>query len=923
MTTRIPLGPFVLTEHIASGGMGEVWGGHHAQSGLGIACKVITARYAKDPTYVDEFTREVRAVAALDHPGIIRVHDCGVLDQSTAAAAPAGELVEGSPYLVMERGDGTLKGLPEPLAWPDLRDTLMRLLDALAHAHARGIIHRDLKPANVLRMPDGAPNDVRLTDFGIAHARDSRDTTSGMTEDSSGTPQYMAPEQLRGLWRDYGPWTDLYSVGCLTWYLVCGAPPWRGDIFSLITAHISATPPAFTPEIMVPEALEAWVRVLLRKEPSSRFQCAADAAYALERIAGASVRGLPEVRQGRPTPSALQTLTFRFDDSGADTVVEAPAPLDALFFEPAPSGKAAKLDSEVPPIPAHWEPRTRRDASPPLAGAGLGLFGVRDHALVGRGAIQDTLWARLRSVHTSHAAQFILLRGEAGTGKTALLDWLCRRARELGSAEVWTARHRGDTGRYDGLRYAVGQALGSHGLHGAKLDRRLDLAIVKRGGLSLEETAALASFLDPTRGEEPNDADTARIATRVLEVSGQPRPIIVRLDDVHHGAATLRWVRHVLSNRPRIPVLFLACGRPTQLSAESVRSVLRQIEEFAAATTLDIPPLAPAAHAELVHSMLHLDGELADEIAARTEGNPMFAVQLVGDLVGRGVLAQRGGSFALQTGELELPDDIHALWQQRLRRTLERRPRGDRRAVELAAILGRRVPEVTWLALCTHAGVTPTPRLVSALCHEGVAVRTEDGWEFTHALSHQSALRAMADDARTAPAHRLCAQFLAQTRTADDPVVVGHLLLAGDYSACILALTACARAAFEQDRYADARAVLERTAELAATRPDLKGRNPLTALIALLLGIACAGEREFELASENLGGFTPTAGHAPVLQDLAFCTERAGGLAISAGQRALASTAYSLAQALWDSAGEPQKAQRIGIALSALGLEVG
>ncbi|MCA9546934.1 MAG: protein kinase, partial [Myxococcales bacterium] len=140
MTARPHLGPFRLDELLGQGGMGQVWAARHAAEAWPVAIKVITADISRQPGYQRAFRREVRAVARLDHPGIVRVHDFGQIADEAPAPLPAG-----SPFLVMDRLDGGALSPDLPgLDWPGLRAAVMDLLDALGHAHARGVIHRDL-----------------------------------------------------------------------------------------------------------------------------------------------------------------------------------------------------------------------------------------------------------------------------------------------------------------------------------------------------------------------------------------------------------------------------------------------------------------------------------------------------------------------------------------------------------------------------------------------------------------------------------------------------------------------------------------------------------------------------------------------------------------------------------------------------------
>ena len=195
----IPVGPFHLDRIIGRGGMGEVWRARHVDGRHTVAVKVLTSQAAQDLYFQASFRNEARAAAGLTHPNIAAVFDYGRIP-AEADRASEGRLRAGSPYLVMEMAaGGSLEGHLGRLEWRDIRVILLCLLDALAHAHARGVVHRDLKPGNALLA--GGWGRVKLTDFGLAHAPGS-DSALREDEGAVGTPAYMAPEQFEGSWRD-------------------------------------------------------------------------------------------------------------------------------------------------------------------------------------------------------------------------------------------------------------------------------------------------------------------------------------------------------------------------------------------------------------------------------------------------------------------------------------------------------------------------------------------------------------------------------------------------------------------------------------------------------------------------------------------------------------------------------------------------
>ena len=291
-----------LRRPLASGGAGQVWEATHRDRGTAVAVKLLPPEVLASPALRATLTTEIRAVAALNHPNVIAVLDQGRVGAG-AAVMSAGQLTEGSPYLVMELARGG-NLLPEcgRLAWADVAPILDALLGALAAAHARGLIHRDLKPDNVLvDHPDDLRPGLKLTDFGLALALGEVDARV------AGTPSYMAPEQCRGAWRAIGPWTDLYALGCTAWALLTGGPPFEGELRRVLLRQLHETPGAFRPVRAVPEGVEPWLRRLLAKRPVDRFAYAAEARAALRALAP---RGRRSGAEARPPAVRGQTTSL-------------------------------------------------------------------------------------------------------------------------------------------------------------------------------------------------------------------------------------------------------------------------------------------------------------------------------------------------------------------------------------------------------------------------------------------------------------------------------------------------------------------------------------------------------------------------------------------------------------------------------------
>jgi tetratricopeptide (TPR) repeat protein len=256
------LGGWMVDELLARGGMGEVWAARDAASGVPAAIKVVAP--GAPAAVVAMLHAEIRTAATLSHPSIVQLYDAGEL------ATDAGP----RPWLAMERLSGGTLTEHAPTDWRSTRRILVDLLGALAHAHARGVLHRDLKPDNVMFDEGGT---TRLVDFGIGVSLDD----AGVVK-PSGTPLWMPPEQFEAGMSQLGPWSDLYALGAVAWWMVTGSAPFAGDTHrELRRAQETAPLPALDVAFSAPRALRGWLERMLAKAPAERFQRAADARDAL------------------------------------------------------------------------------------------------------------------------------------------------------------------------------------------------------------------------------------------------------------------------------------------------------------------------------------------------------------------------------------------------------------------------------------------------------------------------------------------------------------------------------------------------------------------------------------------------------------------------------------------------------------------
>ncbi len=775
------VGPFLLSECVGEGSMGEVWRGHHVQQDVEVAVKVIHAEHATDRQRHQAFRQEARSIAELHHPFIVDVVDYGAVDESTTQSS-YGHFEQGSPYLVMDYAEhGSLAShLDGPTPWPVIQFILYPLLDALAHSHARGVLHRDVKPQNVLISSTGTGHGVELTDFGLAYAlRTSQEAAEWHL--AAGTPEYMSPEQLNARWRDYGPPTDLYGLGCLAWEMLTGAPPFEGDnAIQLAHAHLKERLPPLPDGIDAPTAIASWLQTMLAKDPSHRYQSAADAAWALRRLTGPLTSAEFPGTWDKILQPRIGSGEQQYRPSST-TVVHS---LEVILDDEAPRNcfqdKTESIETNIQrPVPECWKRNQTTISNVRMIGTGSGLVGLRRLPVVDRIDERDQMWSRFRRCARTNEVSASLISGPVGIGKDCLARWLCDRAEELGVAQIFRISHETSDEYGNSLGEMLEDKYSLKGLTRPQVESFFESLLSELGAEKRYSWEALSEVVKPASGDETtpqlqfkSPSQRYRSVIRFFELLSGRGPVILWFQDIEWGIDSLNFVRTLLE-APDVeaPIhVVLTSGDDLSSTDADHRDILETIAESPRTERIELGPLDDDAMRKLVEKTMFLDPSAAYEVLRRSGGNPLYARETVSSwldqnllVAGRNGYEFRGDADPAPTGEWI---DI---WSQTVDRLV-----GDdedkRITLELAALLGDRFQRSTWRRATALAGIEFDEELLRIFVERRYLSVRGDDLAFVQSLLKQALLTSARRRDRRRRLSKICVEAIDETADSTQDV---------------------------------------------------------------------------------------------------------------------------------------------------------
>jgi tetratricopeptide (TPR) repeat protein len=622
---------FEILDRLGAGGMGEVFHARDTRLGRELALKLLPLARVDDSDATERFLREARAASALNHPNVITVYDIG---QGARGWYIAMELVRGrtlSKLIDAGLDAGTIAGLGAQAA------------RALAVAHDASIVHRDIKPDNLMLRNDGY---LKVLDFGLARLYE-HDESRVAGEDFKtgagiiiGTLRYLAPEQAAG--DAVSAPTDVFALGIVLYELLSGAHPFGGATgMATMGAILTKEPEALADRRpYLPTAMTGLVHAMLRKDPAQRPSAAAVAA-SLEAVAAVA---------------------------GAQ-------PISAV------SGAFA-----LPPVlsPAStYHPRT---------------VASRGATIVGRQGDRTVLLEAWTDVQSGRG-QLVGVTGEPGVGKTTFVD-ACLSELSVSSGLI-VARGRcserlAGTEAFLPILEALESAVRADpsGEVRTLLRRHAPTWFTELGEAMVPEPTHVTGELVPQGLQAASPERMKRELLGFVDATARVRPFVVFIEDLHWAdSSTVDVLAYLGTRLDALPVLIIATYRPTemQLARQPFLATQLDLQSRGLGSEIALDFLEPGAVAELLDRRYpghRFPPEFAALLHAKTEGSPLFLVDLLRWLGSRGAIADFDGAWQLTGTMPQIEPDLPPSVRGMIQRKIEQLEESDRRLLQTASVQG-------------------------------------------------------------------------------------------------------------------------------------------------------------------------------------------------------------------------------------------
>ncbi len=631
---RVVDGKYQIVRMVGRGGMGAVYEAIHTTMQRRVALKILNADLVSNPAALERFRREALLSGRLKHPNAITIYDYGM--------SAIGEA-----YIVMEfiEGHSLAHELQQAKTLSPLRvvSVLAPVCDAVHAAHAEGIIHRDLKPANIMLEKLRTGETVKVLDFGIAKLAMNNPNLMNLTGTGIiGTPQYMSPEQCQAHRIDGR--SDVYSIGIIAYEMLTGKLPFDEPTpLATVIAQVKQKPKPLRelrPEI--PPALEAIVMRALEKSPANRYQTAEEFAEAFRSV------------QRQLAPGSVSMVT--------------PQGIPALPLESSPAAQGPftrVVPAEAPALP--------KSSTLPPSSVHLPT-GMSGGEFVGRTPELGVLIAAWQSV-TTRRGRPVVIFGEAGIGKTRLIEQFMIRLEDVGEGQPILLRMRCDP-----TRAAAGQLPLSDIRMAAMAYFNPELRAVRSLSPADEQ------FLDGTFFANLCDESYAsKLASRLAadrnsffadltylcRLLARERGAVLFLDDAHYAdPLLLDFVGHLLRQTRQDRLLTIVASRPfTSLpdGTPALRNWLQSLDDMGGYDQIKLPPLSNSEIRLMVEGLLgaqvRLPVSVALMLAEETKGNPYYVCEVVNAMIANGQIShgEETGWVCQDVDEFDLPEAIVAL----------------------------------------------------------------------------------------------------------------------------------------------------------------------------------------------------------------------------------------------------------------------